>query len=570
MRTHLLFLFLIAAAFTLSGNRVLCEPQAAEAPVGTSPSQARMQWMRDTTVLAYDAAGKKNPKWDDLARRTLEAAGRTWGRSPRRNGDEDMVVMFSSQAAIKAGCRDPLVIYARARSITFYQAKPAEVAKLQEGMAEAFRAGKYPAIRKCYGLLRAAQVQVMAAPDDQKTRDSAQVLVEEAMGLVPEVFADPRLPRQELVAALKLIGEVSEIVEGTRDSLRDRAMEIMEKSIQPKAAILTARGEIAIFDGWHARGDGFANTVTPEGWRILQERMAKGRENLNEAWALDPNDFEVARMQLDAETHDSHGRDAMEKWFDAATKIDPDDFRAYMGKLNWLEPKWHGSPDEMLAFGRECAATGRWSGCVPLVLVDAHWAIGRYGGQGYPPAPHKEYFQTNPKVWEEIKPIYDRYLKEQDASNFHRTRYAVIAAYSGHWKEANALFKSIPSDRRAMDVLYDNSALDALVKEATKEARKLLATERAARAAAGNPLPANDIVVSARWGGGQKWVDVTATLKEWLTGDDDTIRADNDTLGSDPTPGWQKHLEITYKKDGEQKTISITENEKVPMEKLRP
>ena len=559
MRVHPLFAFVIVTTFTIVENRARADDGAA------SPSQLRMQWVRDTTVSAYETAGMKDPKWDDLARRTLEAAGRTWGRSPRRNGDEDMVVMYSSLEAINAGCRDPLVIYSRARSITFYQAKPEEVAKLQEGMADAFRASKYPAIRKCYGFLRAAEIQVMAAPDDQKTRDKAQLLVEEAMALVPEVFADPRLPRQELIATLELIGEVSVTVEGNRSDLRDRAVELMKKSSQPKAAILTAEGELAIHEGRRARGGGFSNTVTPDGWRILQERMARGRDLLDEAWKLDSNDFEVARMQLDAETHDSHGNNAMEKWFRAATTIDPDDHRPYIAKLNWLEPKWHGSKEEMLAFGRECAATERWSGLVPLVLVDAHWAIGRYGGRGYPPAPHREYFQSDPKIWEEIKPIYDRYLQEPDASNFHRTRYAVIAAYSGHWKEANTLFKSMPFGRPAVDVLYNNNTLDALVKECAVEYRKLAESNRAARVAAGIISPASESIVSARWGGGEKWVDVTAKVKEWVSGEDD-FWADNETLGADPTPGWRKHLEITYKKDGKEKTISVDENGKTPTE----
>lgn len=563
MRVHQLFVLLIVAAFTFVGNSVIADVIAA------TPSQLRMQWMHETTVNAYDTAGLKDPKWDELARRTLEAAARTWGRSPRRNGDEDMIVMHSSLAAINAGCRDPLVIYARARSITFYRAQPPEVAKLQEGMADAFRAGKYPAIRKCYGFLRAAEVQVMASPDDQRVRDKAQILVEEAMALVPEVFADPRLPRQELIATLELIGEVSVTVEGNRLDLRNRAVELMNKSIQPKASILTADGALAIHDGRRARGGGFARTVTPDGWRTLQERMAKGRALLDEAWQLDPHDFEVARMQLDAETHDTHGNAAMEKWFGEATKIDPDDQRPFMAKLNWLEPKWHGSAEEMLAFGRECAATGRWSGLVPLILVDAHWAIGRYVGKGYPPAPHREYFQSDPKIWEEIKPVYNRYLQETDASNYHKTRYAIIAAFSGHWKEANALFKSVPAGHHAPDLLYDNNALDALIKESAAEYRKLAEVNRAARMVAGTVSPAGESIISARWGGGEKWVEVTARLKEWVSGDDD-FWADNETLGSDPTPGWRKHLEIRYKKDEKEKTISIDENEKVPTESFKP
>jgi hypothetical protein len=460
-------------AFSVACVSFYSELAFAQTTAPAEPSQLRMQWMLDTTVGAYEAAGTKNPKWDALARRILEAAGRTWGHSPRLNGDEDAIVMYGSLDAIKAGCRDPLVIYARARSITFYGAKPAELEGLQKGMADAFRASKYPAIRKCFGFLRAAQVDVQAAPGDDKVRAASQALVEEAMALLPEVFADPRMPREQLGGVFGVVDDASEVVEGDRAALHERAVKLMEASSLPRAAVLFARGEMAIHDGWRARGGGFADTVTPDGWRTLQLKMGEGRDLLRQSWELDANDFETAQLQLDAETHDSHGREAMEYWFAIATKLDPDDQRPYAAKLNWLTPKWHGSANEMLAFGRECVGGGRWSGLVPLVLVDAYWELGRESGDGYTPAPPREYFASDPNIWEEIKPIYDRYLQEPDASSYHKTRYAVIAAYSGKWKEANALFKSMHSDHLNPAVLYDNRALDALVKETADESRKL-------------------------------------------------------------------------------------------------
>ena len=118
-----------------------------------------------------------------------------------------------------------------------------------------------------------------------------------------------------------------------------------------------------------------------------------------------------------------------------------------------------------------------------------------------------------------------------------------------------------------MSVLYDNKALDELVAEAATEYKKQAEANRAARAAAGNAT-VNDYIISARWGGGKVWVDVTKNLKEWVAGDDD-FWADNESLGSDPTPGWGKTLEIKYKIDGEEKTLKIAENKLVPREKLK-
>ena len=203
----------------------------------------------------------------------------------------------------------------------------------------------------------------------------------------------------------------------------------------------------------------------------------------------------------------------------------------------------------------------------PILLIDAHWSVGKYGSDGYSLRPYREYFQSDPKIWEEIKAIYDRYMREPDASNHHKTRYAVIATYTGHWKEANLLFKSMRMDQRGMSVLYDNKALDELVAEAATEYKKQAEANRAVRVAAGNST-VNDYIISARWGGGKVWVDVTKNLQEWVAGDDD-FWADNESLGSDPTPGWGKTLEIKYKIDGEEKTLKIAENKLVPREKLK-
>ena len=39
---------------------------------------------------------------------------------------------------------------------------------------------------------------------------------------------------------------------------------------------------------WHARGSGFANTVTKEGWRLFSERLAKAKELLDKSADFEP------------------------------------------------------------------------------------------------------------------------------------------------------------------------------------------------------------------------------------------------------------------------------------------
>ena len=427
-------------------------PDAALSP----PSRRRAEWYAATTVGAYDAAGSKDPRWDDDARAVLTAAARRWGNHPRRGGDEDDIVRDRGQTAMRAGCDDPLVIYALARSSATAGEDPDELADLYRRSADGFRKHtKYPAVRRATTILRAGQV----AGD--------RAVVDEALGLFPEAFADPGLPVEALTDLVELAGETSIALDGDRAPLSKRVIAMMQESPLSKSAVLTARGRANISYAWDARGDGLADTVTDEGWRLLRSRLALARRQLEEAWALDNGNADAATHMLTVELGATTGRAAMEQWFRRATEADPDGPLAYRAKLIWLEPKWHGSVKEMVAFGRECAAGGRWSGLVPLTLADAHWVAACYTPEGMTFDPDPSYFANNPAVWAELKAVYDRYLREPDVSNYNRGRYAVVAAYSGKWATADRLFRSIKGGARGR-VLRDGRTLQTLQSDAAK------------------------------------------------------------------------------------------------------
>ena len=54
-------------------------------------------------------------------------------------------------------------------------------------------------------------------------------------------------------------------------------------------------------------------------------------------------------------------------------KADGDNRQACSSKLDWLDPKWYGTPDEMLAFGKACRATKNWRAGITLLACDAHY-----------------------------------------------------------------------------------------------------------------------------------------------------------------------------------------------------
>ncbi len=70
--------------------------------------------------------------------------------------------------------------------------------------------------------------------------------------------------------------------------------------------------------------------------------------------------------------------------------------------------------------------------------------------------------------------------------------------------------------------------------------------------------PAVARIISARWGGGNNWADVTDRVAE-LAAAGEPIPATDAGLKADPTPGWKKRLEVTYEVGNHVRTVRANE-----------
>ena len=99
------------------------------------------------------------------------------------------------------------------------------------------------------------------------------------------------------------------------------------------------------------------------------------------------------------------GRPRMELWFKRAADLNPNYYDAFYAKLYYLEPKWYGSPKDMIEFGRECVNSKKWGGQVPLILKDAHEALIKYE-----PAKDKPGYWKRPEVWKDINAAFEKFF----------------------------------------------------------------------------------------------------------------------------------------------------------------
>lgn len=101
---------------------------------------------------------------------------------------------------------------------------------------------------------------------------------------------------------------------------------------------------------WVARGTGFAITVTPEGWRLMHQRMAKAIEAAEAASKVGPQDCRTWATLLAMGNGASLGKEIMASYFNKVLELNPYYYPAYASYLNYLKPKWFGSSTEVHSF----------------------------------------------------------------------------------------------------------------------------------------------------------------------------------------------------------------------------
>jgi hypothetical protein len=158
------------------------------------------------------------------------------------------------------------------------------------------------------------------------------------------------------------------------------------------------------------------------------------------------------------------GRGVMETWFKRAMEANPDNLDACKKKMYYLEPKWHGSPEDMVGFGRQLLAGGNWEALLPYELIEAHVTLA-----GYREKDEEEYYK-NPEVWKDVKAVYDACLKIHPDSARDRTWFAKLACWCGQYAESSRQFELL-GGKADPSVFTDRAEMDKVKAEAAAKGR---------------------------------------------------------------------------------------------------
>jgi len=158
---------------------------------------------------------------------------------------------------------------------------------------------------------------------------------------------------QDAAKQLKLIGDVVDEYSKHEDK-DDWLLEMANGAFLRKMA-------------WKLRGSGFAGTVKPRGWAKFGELMPKASQHFRAAYELHP-EYPEAAAKLIGVAMAGHDDESTWHWFEKAIAAEVDHTPAY-DSMSWaLRPRWGGSHDAMIEFGKRCNASGRYDTLVPMEL----------------------------------------------------------------------------------------------------------------------------------------------------------------------------------------------------------
>lgn len=324
----------------------LPSPAEAMARQASALAEQHKRFFDWALVDAFRRAGGQQA-WRADAERFLSDLARHLATG---QADEQMDALIAAgRRVLSAGCDDPLV---RLR-VGMLLGGTAEGARLVTASIEGLRAhpGVYPALH----LVSALRRQV----DPQRRTLAAAVSRE-----LPEVIATAC--REALAASCPRAVAIDRLVDWVEPVFQDgglgkddtaRALTALEAPGGDRVLAGVLRGQAAIRAAWEARGGGWANSVTKEGWAGFRAGLAEARRSLTAAWQELPASAVAASQMITVAMGDD--ADSPGVWFERALAADPGCLDAWQRIASATLPRWGGSTGQLMVLAKRAVAGAR-------------------------------------------------------------------------------------------------------------------------------------------------------------------------------------------------------------------
>jgi hypothetical protein len=200
----------------------------------------------------------------------------------------------------------------------------------------------------------------------------------------------------------------------------------------PTPRVALAHGYLRF--AWKARGNGFSDTVTPEGWRLFRQRVLSARTTLEEAAKLSTRCPEWYREMQTVALAQQWDRKEFDPLADEALANEPGYFYVALAEANYLLPKWYGQPGDTEQYAAQVAdkVGGDEGAAVYFQIAAAVNCCKRT--------------QAPAMSWPKIQQGFAALERLYGATNHERNVMAYLALRAGDAAAAQQLFARIGND----------------------------------------------------------------------------------------------------------------------------
>jgi hypothetical protein len=238
---------------------------------------------------------------------------------------------------------------------------------------------------------------------------------------------------------------------------------IHQEWIKAKPDSITARVSYARFltsYAWHARGSGYANTVTQDGWKKFEDRLAKAHDILMASRDLpekDPMWWQAAMKIALGQGWEKQDYDTLTA---EAIAFEPGYMPFYTSRAYSLLPRWYGEPGDSVAFAKACAAKDPVNG--PIIYARVCISLRSRG---------EDLYQEAEASWRDFNAGLEALVKRYPDSLEILSYAALVSCEADDAKSADGYFKKLGG--RCMLSIWDDEAKFAAAREwAAHEARR--------------------------------------------------------------------------------------------------
>jgi hypothetical protein len=388
-------------------------------------------WASRSMLDAYDRVGLKDPRWDAKARALLELSVYWWtDRMAPRHPEEAAVL---GREAVALGCPDPMVLYAAGMAIRNVDPGSREGTLLLQRAVDGMKEVRYPRAGARY----VASGLHGAYEHSQEHVGLRRALAPLELRWFVESLRDGSYQPDEDAVLVRHLTSGSGWALFKRN--KDRAKLAVDATpwVDEWARLLVS-GAWHQSRAWDGRGNETASKVTAAGWKKFEAENRLAHQDWLRAWKLRPDRHEAAYHLMETALHLDVPGETPRLWFDRTVAARFDYRPAYEDLIGQLRPRWGGSYEAMLDFGREALATGRFDTEVPLVFltavheVEEDQADVELGTGGVPVYERPETFPTLQKM---LDGYLDSTARPRDPA-YYRSLHAIVSTKAGRYEIA--------------------------------------------------------------------------------------------------------------------------------------